>query len=349
MSRVARIDDQLKGLPKPSALPVTDLRMGEGDYLVLCGGFEDRAVEALNRLVQSGSTDFNLIVVRYLPFQEANQFEKILALCMSANVRVTEFTYDRQNPAGGGEALLGECKEMSGRLFIDVSAMSRLLIVQLIVAFYSMTGSMRGLSILYCEAMEYPPHEDEVKTAVRQQEGDPLYLGLLISSGVFDLAVVPELSSVALAGQPIMIVAFPSFNIDQLAAVLGELQPYNTILIHGIPLRTENRWRTAAIRELNHTDALPQRKDVEASTLDYREVLDILLDEYSVHGAMERLVISATGSKMQTVAVGIFRAFMSDVQIVYPTSFRYPRPHEYTIGVQEVYQLDLDSFVLGAD
>ena len=46
----------------------------------------------------------------------------------------------------------------------------------------------------------------------------------MLSSGVFDVIAVPELSSVALGGQPIRLIAFPSFNTDQLTALVSEIQ-----------------------------------------------------------------------------------------------------------------------------
>ena len=59
---------------------------------------------------------------------------------------------------------------------------------------------------------------------------------------------------------------------------------------------------------------------------------------------MERIVVAPTGSKMQTVAVGIFRAFLDDIQIVYPTPHLFPKPDKYTTGSRKMYRLDLDSF-----
>jgi hypothetical protein len=78
------------------------------------------------------------------------------------------------------------------------------------------------------------------------------------------------------------------------------------------------------------------------STLDYRETLDYLLRLYGTHSERERLLISPTGSKMQTIAVGIFRAFMDDVQIVYPTPKEFRSP--YTEGIGQIYLLALDEF-----
>ena len=80
--------------------------------------------------------------------------------------------------------------------------------------------------------------------------------------------------------------------------------------------------------------------------MDYRETLDYLLKVYSEHSDMERIVIAPIGSKMQTAAVGIFRAFMDDVQIVYPTPKKFSKPANYTKGVRGIYVLPLEMFEL---
>ena len=84
----------------------------------------------------------------------------------------------------------------------------------------------------------------------------------------------------------------------------------------------------------------------ETSTLDYRETLDTLLRIYAAHGPTERILIAPTGSKMQAVAVGVFRSFIRDAQIVYPTPHEFTSPSAYTFGVKHVYHLVLDPFVL---
>ena len=79
-------------------------------------------------------------------------------------------------------------------------------------------------------------------------------------------------------------------------------------------------------------------------TLNYIETLDYLLDLYNEYNIWNKLVLAPTGSKMQAVAVGIFRAFLDDVQIVYPTPRTFDAPDRFSIGVQKIYQLDLDDF-----
>jgi hypothetical protein len=82
----------------------------------------------------------------------------------------------------------------------------------------------------------------------------------------------------------------------------------------------------------------------QTSTLDYRETLTRLLKLYSMHAVHERLLISPTGSKMQTVAVGLFRANVKDVQIVYPTPKSFQSPDGYTLGVGSMHLLPLAPF-----
>ena len=67
------------------------------------------------------------------------------------------------------------------------------------------------------------------------------------------------------------------------------------------------------------------------STLDYRDMdrRPLVWDALRAW----RLLISPTGSKMQTVAVGLFRACIDDVQIVYPTPGEFRSPKSYTEGL----------------
>ncbi|MBZ5564632.1 MAG: hypothetical protein LAP13_19710, partial [Acidobacteriia bacterium] len=201
-------------------------------------------------------------------------------------------------------------------------------------------------SVLYSEASEYPPSKDVVEEAIAKSGVDPLYSIMLLSSGVFDVTIVPELSSISPGSQQTRLVTFPSFNTDQLTALRTELQPSRYSVIHGVPPAPENQWRKWAIARLNHTDSLEGEEGYSTSTLDYRETLEYLLQIYTNHGTTERILIAPTGSKMQAVAVGIFRSFIRDVQIVYPTPRTFTSPTSYTIGVRQLYSLALDTISL---
>jgi hypothetical protein len=345
MLRISKIDEELATVTKPTLDPAGSLNLQRGDCLVLCAGFEDRALAFLKNAA-SHSDQFRVVLINYLPLMDENRRTEIHDICRVASVSCFDISYDRQDPSGFGDSFLAALGPVHGRLYVDISGMSRLLIVQIVVSLGIRALGFDRTTILYAEAAEYPPNKEEVQEALTKSDVDPLYSIMLLSSGVFDVMVVPELLSISLDGQQTRLIAFPSFNTDQLTALRTELQPSRYSIIHGAPPAPENKWRTEAIAKLNHIENLKGEESFTADTLDYSETLDRLLEIYRLHGVTERILIAPTGSKMQAVAVGIFRAFIRDVQIVYPTPREFTSPTSYTLGVNKCYQLPLDSFAL---
>ncbi len=343
MQRVLRTDQQLSALVKPSLETIPDLSLRPDDCLVVCAGFEDRAFGLIQR-ARASQQVFKVIVVEYLPFMAENRVGELIDLCEQGGIHPLRLTYDRQNPAGFGGELAEQASASQGRIYIDVSAMSRLLIVQTLVALRQAGGGFSRSILAYTEAKTYPPDRQEVESATRQSDMDPLFVVLFLSSGVFEVTIVPELSALPFGANQSRLVVFPSFNAHQLTALRAELQPSRFSLIHGVPPSRENQWRPDAIARLNRLDSLPNAEPVSTSTLDYRDTLDYLLSLYDRTAVRERLLISPTGSKMQTVAVGLFRAFVQDVQVVYPTPREFNTPKRYTHGVGELRLLPLDAF-----
>lgn len=344
MLKVLRIDRKLEKLDKPSMLPTDTGPVNKDDTLIVCAGFEDRAIKALNLVIESGQIGFSLVIIEYLPEVRENKIDEIMNKCKECGISFNRLRYDRANPSGFGDKLLSILDPDSGRIFVDISGMSRLLIVQVLSTLGKSPFNFSKVSLLFTVALEYPPSEKEVNEAIIKMEENSFYSVMFLSSGIFELTVVPELSSVSLEGQSIRVVAFPSFNPNQLAALRSEVQASFFTLIDGTPPLKENAWRPQKIKALNRTEEIINREDIEASTFDYQETLTALLDIYDKYGEMERIIIAPTGSKMQSVAVGIFRAFMDDIQIVYPTPRLFPGPNEYTKGSKQLYLLHLDSF-----
>jgi len=222
--------------------------------------------------------------------------------------------------------------------------MSRLLIVQTLVALRKRSVGFADCFVSYAEANDYTPIREDAEVGLAKCDSDPTFSILFLSSGVFEITVVPELSSFAPAGAQTRLIAFPSLDAHQLTALRAEIQPSRFSFIEGVPPTPRNRWRQQVIAKLNCLDGIQNAQRFQTSTLDYRETLDVLLHLYSEHSVHERLVLSPTGSKMQTVAVGIFRAIVSDVQITYPTPSGFCRPDSYTLGVGPLHALSLAPF-----
>lgn len=336
--RPLRTDERLGRVAWPILRRIESPTIPAGGCVILCAGFEDRAVEVWRRICRSGNAKFQTGLITYLPSYQQNRTSEFHEIARDTGVSITEISYDRRNPAGIGKHI-AEFVCGFDHVFIDVSGMSRLLIVQTLVALLS-TGC-RPITLMYSEADRYPPSREQFDQDQRNStDTSPLSY---LSSGIFEIAITPELSSIAMLGENIRLVAFPSFDRSHLVNLIQELQPTYTDLISGIPPAEANAWRTEAVRELNRPvlDSLPRNTNHCACTLDYTKTLRILLDIYKERSMFDKIVVAPTGSKMQAVAVALFRAALSDVQIVYPTPHTFTAPDEYTVGVRRMYALDL--------
>ncbi len=336
-------DERLAALAKPRFETVRQFAMASEDWLVVCAGFEDRALGVLQNAA-SAQTPFNVLLVHYEPFFLENKLEAIRYVCQRAGINLVETTYNRQEPSGFGDTFLEWASDCRGRIFVDVSAMSRILIVQLLVALGSRPAGFANCCVTYAEAIDYPPNQAEAEEEFAKCESDPTLSILFLSSGVFEITVIPELSSVAPAAAQTRLISFPSLDTHHLTALRAEIQPSRFSFIEGVPPSPKNKWRQEMISAVNCLDKIQDAERCQTSTLDYSETLDCLLKLYSEHSGRDRLLISPTGSKMQTVAVGIFRTFVRDVQIVYPTPQGFLKPDAYTLGVGPLHMLPLAPF-----
>jgi hypothetical protein len=338
--RVQRIDECLGTLTLPSLERADSFRTRLGDCLIVCAGFEDRSLAVLRSLPQT-SEGLSIILIEYRPIVAGNHLDECLAECVRLKVKPERFVYDRENPAGAGEQIWAFTNNIEGRTYVDVSGMSRLLIVQLLSILPSVRQTFRNVTILYTEAERYHPNKEEFD---RRSTGPPLTVPLqFLSWGVSQITVVPELSSVALEDQPRHLIVFPTFDPQQLSSVRKDVEPSVLTIVHGRPLPRHGEWRKDAIDHLNALQLVREKNEYVTSTYDYRETIALLLEIYSGAARFQRIVICPTGSKMQTTAVGLIRAFLQDLTIVYPTPSTF-KTDAYTTGSKHVYRLDLDTF-----
>jgi hypothetical protein len=336
--------DTLASVPRPSLERVTNLSLGLGDCLIMCAGFEDRVFGALNA-VSEGSERFDVILVNYLPDVRENRGDEIRAHCAKKNIPLASITYDREHPSTFGSELVSVVGNRSGSIYIDISAMSRLLIVQVLVAFRKSKLGFRACSIVYSEAAEYSPTEFEAAEELKRCNEDPTTFVVFLSSGLFEITIVPELSSIGPSSSITRLISFPSLDAHHLLALRAEAQASKYSFIEGTPPNTEkNSWRKGLISRLNHLEDFVGAERYETSTLEYSQTLDCLLNIYRTHGVREQLLIAPTGSKMQSVAVGILRSFIEDIQIVYPTPREFRKPESYSVGIGQIHLLSLASF-----
>lgn len=342
--RIQRIDEVLGGAPKPLMINCESIDFFEFQTLIICAGFEDRSVYLANALLSSSVKNISIILIRYLPEMESNRYAYIKDICNKKKYVFKELVYDRHAPAGFAEILISKIKNSTSAIWIDVSGMARLLIVQLLSLIFQRIDILEKSTIIYCEARIYPPSYDEAIEKLSQNE-ELSYINIsFLSSGIFEIAAVPELATISVGDAPSYLVTFPSFNPAQLAVVMESSPPSKIGLVHGVPPYESLKWRTDIIRKMNQVPEGLLVEDNYLCTRDYSETFDYLTKLYGEVSPFYNLVISPTGSKMQALAVGIFRGFFRDVQIVFPTHKEFTNTEQYTSDVGEVYKLDLLAF-----
>ena len=142
-------------------------RAGSHDCLLVCGGFEDRAIEALRRTCAAGYSGFALGLVIYWPMYPQNRTDELRKIGRDAHLQITEFVYDRENPAGIGEELKHFTRDFE-HVFVDISGMSRLLIVQILVVLLGEPHN-HAVTIIYGEAKEYPPSKSQFEQGSQER------------------------------------------------------------------------------------------------------------------------------------------------------------------------------------
>ena len=146
---VVRIDEKLCTLSWPDIKSSLNSDPGEGDVVVLCGGFEERAQAYLQHLGESDATGYRVNIFDYLPQYSENRTESLQTLALKKVVDVKTMVYDRRKPSGIADRFLSTLNS-EVNVFLDISAMSRLLIIQLVTGLIR-DGNVRRLNIVYAE------------------------------------------------------------------------------------------------------------------------------------------------------------------------------------------------------
>ena len=229
---------------------------------------------------------------------------------------------------------------------IDISTMSKFLILVCLLKLHEFGNC--SVRIVYSQAIRYSPTFKEYQ----ESKKDMAFLTKYPSQGVAAIARAKCLSSIRMQGQPTTLITFTSFNEQLVRHLLGTMNPHKLIFINGRPPEKRMGWREKATQKV-HQKLIDSFLDYNlmndngmlinsTSTLQYVETYDLITKIYSDIGMFERIIIGATGSKMQTVALFFLKLRHPDIHIEYPT------PNSYYIeglsnGVKEVYEIVLSN------
>ena len=314
-------------------------------------GFEDRALTILNMALQLERRFEQVISVEYRPIDEQNrkaEFQKKIDQLNIPGENVEWVVYDRYKPEEFLKYLDIIKKKIASapNVIVDISAMSRLLIIVLLHALRNLDIN---LNIVYAEAEVYHPTPEDFETQKEKIEKETETLPIFLTGDVYNIVTTTSLSTTAMQGYPLMMAAFPTFNHRELTALVNEMIPQHLILLEGKPHEHHNDWRIEAIRWLNRKnierlvngETLPEKERI-ISTFDYKETIRILDKIYQSYKYARKIVVVPTGSKLQTFGVFLFKQMHPDIQIIYPVTKKFT--DLYTVGCKAVWQIAIKNF-----
>jgi len=287
-------------------------------------------------------------VFKYFHPKGPNRVEDLKAALRHIGAsKIVNVRYDMLCPQPLEDTLPDQiCLEDYDEVVVDISAMTKLLILLVLCRLREYAGTVR---IVCSEAREYCPSKAEYDPV----KGQMAVTARFPSRGAEQIVRLRCLSSIRMQGQPVTLVAFASFNEKLVSHMLGFISPHRLILINGRPPLAEYAWREHATHDIHKR--LYQEYDTDnplndqgvlaraTSTLDYRETVDELEKIYLQHGLFERIICAATGSKMQTVGLYFSKIMHPDLQIEYPTPDSYYFK-DMTHGVRQVHEVIIDGF-----
>ncbi|KRC51873.1 hypothetical protein ASE16_02040 [Leifsonia sp. Root227] len=326
------------------------------DILLCASGFEERSIAVPEWLVANAARIPHTLVFSHATNENDNAaLRPRLTEATAALGGQTHWLEPEIHSAEAAAALRAALTEFSDtgqvRVAIDISGASGRMILRMLHAVFTAAESRSiHLTVFYTQAETYAPTREEADARIKQQEdiqetGTDATLGLDFDAG--DVFSVIERPGQHTDHAPDRAVVILGFNADRMRASLDRIDtafnidtPHRRVTyIAGVPPRPEDAWRFNAMVKINSTIDDPIDPKT-ASTLDYKETLNHLERIYDESRAAFKLTVLPFGSKMQTIAVGLFTETHPDVRVQMLAPSHY-RGLEYSTGVHKIHQLEL--------
>lgn len=298
----------------------------EYDLYVGALGFEDRTTAGVEELARLGTRVPHVLLFEFDMNYEANEkrqadYERI-ALQLSGERPYRPFgaplaTADSEFTGRLAARLRGLALGERPKVLFDSTSCPSLILSQTFRLLVSMDCD---LTVLYSEAAEYFPTREEWESGQIKPPGD-LVRGPFYG---FEFAAKPTaLQADDLGEKPVALVLFPTFNTERTDGVLAELDPAERIWTFGEPHdKGKNDYRYDMMIAMAAPLVYPGDPWTVVTTFDYRAAYREFAGVYAKYRPTHRLVVLPHGSKMQTLAVGLFA-------LTHPVSFVFANPKTY--------------------
>lgn len=232
-------------------------------------------------------------------------------------------------------------------IIVDITSLTKYLILIILCKLTPFKGKLR---IVYTEPKDYAPSQSDYENYKINQSK----IAKFPNYGAGTIQSAQCLGSIRMQGQPVCLIAFTSFNEQLIRYILGSLNPYRLYLINGRPPHEHFSWRENAtqfihekiIKEFERDNPIDKRTgklQYVSSTLYYQETIKLINKFYKEVGLRERIVASATGSKMQTVGLFFSKIMHLDIHVEYPTPDSWFLKN-ISIGIKQVHEIEVPFF-----
>jgi len=322
------------------------------DAVIICAaGFEDRSPAIVQRLsAEGGLRNTKLLLIRYPTNRSDNALrEPAFTEAAKSSAGIEWLEYRRATFAEDLKARLDCLLSTGGRAVIDVSTMSSYIFYPV---FFSLLDRDVELTVVYSEADQYYPLKEEWEAVAGRARAETELFVSAFENASFQSCGLDEVYAFApyyeysFGSRPTTLVCVPNFSVLRLRAMTGkatELYGVGRDMVHwviGRPPSADKEWRMEAVRETNGLAKVPVGRLYEASTLQYKEVAEVLDRIWDSTKYDSTLSIACLGSKMQHLGVALFCRIHKEVSLWLsePQQFSGQR---FSMGRGDCWQLDL--------
>ncbi|MGD1923176.1 MAG: hypothetical protein ACFB03_03165 [Paracoccaceae bacterium] len=308
--------------------------------LIVCAGFEDRAIKATERLIQHEIRLQNLVVVKFRAEENRDNEKALLELSkqLVSQSNYIECEADELSPL---TKVISSLRSNEDLVVFDITGCSRSVMLVLLSQLYDIDIEF---DILYTEAEEYYPTFGTYEEITEDDDQQHAFLRLnmfeeseVLHSSHCEIESFSEFEGRMLPSYPFYLITFLPFKRGRLSAILQSLESQVRIFIRGQPVRDDLKWRGEAV-DIPNADLVDEGTVVDLETLDWRKTFSFLESQYRSNGNMFRynFIVAPLGSKMQTVGCALFAKAYSEVRIITST----PKQHyadSYSRGSRETF------------
>jgi hypothetical protein len=334
----------------PEATPLEGWDASTNGTLICAVGFEDRTSAVAQFLARKDRlSGLSVLLVKYPTNMEDNAVHEgdfVEAAKKSRGLR--RLNYGRQTFADDLSQTLDELAAPGSRAIIDMSTMSSYLFYPIL---FALLDRELELSIAYSEAEQYFPLKEEWEKVAERARAEGQLFVRSFEDAAFQSDGLGEVYSFApyyeynYGSRPTALVCLPNFSVVRMRAMCGrasELHGARRDLTHwvvGKPPGERNWWRMEAVRVTNNLENTPPERLHEASTLNYKEIIEVLDRIWDATRYTTAMSIACLGSKMQHLGVGLFCRMHKEISLWLsePQKFSSKR---FSSGCGAMWQLD---------